>query len=76
MIAYFNYFDEYFKGQHNIKVIDKDYIDLDKINTWEELQVERDKIPSFCGHCRGLDLGFEKWDISKKDINEWMYLEE
>jgi hypothetical protein len=30
LIAYFKYFDEEFRGQHNITVDETDYIDLEK----------------------------------------------
>lgn len=72
MIAYFKHFDKAFDGQHNISVVESDSIDLDNINSWEELQSERNKVPHFCGYCNGLDLNFEEWGITKKDINEWM----
>ena len=71
MIAYFNHFDNAFKGQHNIKLVDSDSIDLDKITTWGELQLERDKVPHFCGHCKGLDLNFKEWSQSERKIDEW-----
>lgn len=72
-MAYFKYFDEEFKGKHPFVLDETDVIDLNKINTWEELQIERDKVPHFCGYCKGLFLSLEKWEITKKDINEWIY---
>lgn len=71
-IAYFDYFDEEFKGQHNIKVDEDDFIDLDKINSFEELQEAKKRISPFCGFCKGNHKDTTEWDISKRDINEWI----
>ena len=76
LVAYFNFFDDEFKGQHNIEINETDHIDLNKINSFEELQIERDKVPHFCGYCRGLDHSREEWGITKRDIKEWVYIEE
>jgi len=73
LIAYFKFFDEEFKDQHIIEINETDCIDLEKINTWEELQIERDKVPHFCGYCRGLDKNLEEWEYTRKNINEWYY---
>lgn len=73
LIAYFKYFDEKFKGQHNIQVTEQDYIDLTKINTFEELMQARQMIPRFCGHCRGSHAISEPWAITKKDITEYLW---
>jgi len=71
-IAFFNYFEEEFKGQHSLKLTEDDYIDLDKINSFEELEEAKKKIPPFCGYCMGNDKKMTKWGTSKKDINEWI----
>ena len=73
LIAYFKYFDKQFEGQHNFVITDEDFIDLDKVNTWEELQVERDKVPHFCGYCRGKDGVAEDWGITKQDLGEYVW---
>jgi hypothetical protein len=46
---------------------------LNKINTWEELQIERDKVPHFCGYCRGKDGIAEDWGITKQDLGEYVW---
>ncbi len=73
LIAYFKYFDEKFKGQHNIEVTGEDYIDLDKINSFEELMEARQMIPRFCGYCRGSHAISEPWGITKHEISEYLY---
>ena len=50
----------------------EDYIDLDKINSFEELQEAKKKIPPFCGYCKGKNKDTIEWGHSKKDINEWI----
>jgi len=72
MIAYFPIFDKTFKGHHSISLMESDHIDLDKINSWDELQIERDKVPHFCGHCRGLDHNMEEWGRTTGEIGEYL----
>jgi MoaA/NifB/PqqE/SkfB family radical SAM enzyme len=73
LIAYWKYFDAEFKGQHNFVITEEDSIDLNKINTFEELQVERAKIPQFCGYCRGHEAIEDKWGITERSISEYVY---
>lgn len=74
LIAYFKYFDDKFKGQHDIQVTEDDYIDLNKITTFEELVEARENmIPRFCGHCRGSHAISEPWAVTKQDISEYLY---
>lgn len=72
LIAYFKYFDDKFKGQHNIQVTEDDYIDLTKINSFEELMEAREMIPRFCGHCRGSHAISEPWAVTKQGIDEYL----
>jgi len=71
-IAYFDYFDDAFKGQHNLKITKDDYIDLDNINSLEELYEAKQKITPFCGYCMGKRKDTTEWCVSEKNINEWM----
>ena len=73
-IAYFNYFDEEFKGEHTLKVTEEDYIDLNKINSFDELKEAKKKAPRFCGNCigDGMKNKMREWKISQKDISEWL----
>lgn len=72
LIAYFKIFDDKFKGEHDITVTEEDYIDLAKINTFEELIEARQMIPRFCGYCRGSHAISEPWEVSKKVISEYL----
>lgn len=72
LIAYFKHFDAKFPGQHQITVTEEDYIDLDKINSFEELVEARKMVPRFCGHCRGSHAISEPWGISRKTIDEYL----
>jgi len=71
-IAYFDYFDKAFKGQHDLKVREQDYIDLDNIHSLEELYEAKKIIPGFCGYCMGNNKSTTDWGISEKNINEWI----
>ena len=71
-IAYFDYFNEEFRDQHNLKVIEEDYIDLDKISSLKEFEEAEKRIPHFCGYCVGTEKDTNDWTISKKDIKEWL----
>ena len=72
LIAYWKYFDAEFEGQHNFVITDEDSIDLDKINSFEELQVERDKVPHFCGYCKGHNAVNDEWGITTRTIDEYV----
>lgn len=71
-IAFFEIFNKKFKGEHNLEISEEDYIDLDEIDSYEELMKKREKIPSFCNYCDGQDKEFIDWKPSKRDINEWL----
>ena len=73
LIAYWKYFDMQFEGQHNFKIQDEDAIHLDRINTYEELQEEREKVPPFCGYCRGHEAVVDEWGITKNHISEFVW---
>jgi len=73
LIAYFKHFDAKFKGQHSIEVTEDDYIDLSRINTFEELLEARKMIPRFCGHCRGSHAIAEPWAVTKGEIGEFLW---
>lgn len=73
LIAYFKHFDAKFKGQHEIEVTEDDYIDLDKVRDFDHLLAERQKIPRFCGHCRGSHALSEPWGLTKGTIDEFLW---
>lgn len=71
-IAFFDVFDNMFKGKHDLSVTPDDYIDLDDINSFEELMEAKEKAPPFCGNCRGDNRNKSNWDQSSKNIDEWL----
>jgi hypothetical protein len=73
IIAYWKYFDMEFEGQHNFEIKDEDAIHLDRIESFEELQKEREKVPPFCGYCRGSEAFSDKWGITERSISEYVY---
>ena len=72
LIAYFEIFDKKFKGQHNIQVTKDDYIDLNEVSSFEELMEAKQKVPRFCGHCRGHNAISEPWGITRQSIDEYI----
>lgn len=71
--AFFDKFDLYFKDKHNIKTSRKDYIDLNNVDSLEELKKLRLKnIPELCSYCYGSEKKWTDWSLSKKSIDEWL----
>ena len=73
-IAYIEYFNKYFKK--DIKLDETDYIDLNDIETFNELIERLNNLkPNFCyQYCNYYDKEHPingKWDKTKKDINEF-----
>jgi hypothetical protein len=70
IVPYIKFFNNYFGKQ--LKVDEKDYIDIYKVNNMNEIFKFLAKPIPFCRYCnikaikRGLD-----WKVSEKDINEW-----
>lgn len=71
-IAFFDVFDENFKGQHNLSINENDYVDLKDVETLEELMEKRKVIPSLCEYCDGSEKSMTDWDISTGSIDEWL----
>lgn len=73
--AYFNYFDNYFNGQHNLKLGDKDgYIDLeDKPTVDDILEFMRTTNFDLCKHCIDCKRNYDiiPWRRSSKELSEW-----
>ena len=70
--AFFDIFDETFKGEHNLKLTKDDYVDLDDIDTLEELMDARKTIPPLCEYCDGSIKKGGKWTMSNNSIDEWL----
>ena len=65
-----NYFNDYF--DKNLSVCDLDYIDIYKINGFEEILHFMSKPIPFCKYCNTKIMKYSnKWDISRKEISEW-----
>lgn len=80
--AQFNYFDEYFKGQHKLKLNGNEYIDLNNKPTGKELiKFIYQSNFELCKHCldakRNCGTYFNdiEWGRTKKEIDEW-YIDE
>jgi wyosine [tRNA(Phe)-imidazoG37] synthetase (radical SAM superfamily) len=76
-IAYIEYFNKRF--DKNIHLDETDYIDLNDVNSFEELiEKLRNVTPNFCyQYCNYYDRNHPKigkWDRTKKDINEFCLL--
>ncbi|MDR3249426.1 MAG: radical SAM protein [Treponema sp.] len=69
--AHIRFFNGYF--HKNLPVCDKDYVDIYKIKSKKEIIDFLCKPFPFCRFCRSQDTTFgEIWDISKKEITEWV----
>ncbi|MDR2410566.1 MAG: hypothetical protein LBE13_20985, partial [Bacteroidales bacterium] len=71
MVAHIKHFNEYF-GK-NLPVTEKDYIDIYKSESVDEVLNFLSKPVPFCRFCNinGLTRG-HKWDISQKKLSEWI----
>ena len=69
-IAYINIFNNFFN--ENIQLDESDYIDINEINSYEELQDKLKKLtPHFCyHHCNPTPIN-GKWKKTNKNINEF-----
>ncbi|GHT52577.1 hypothetical protein FACS1894106_1590 [Spirochaetia bacterium] len=73
-IAYIKYFNSTF-NQH-LQVTDADYIDIYKAKTIDEIFDFLSKPMPFCRYCNIKKTLFGlKWEISKKEMSEWVSLE-
>jgi len=72
--AFFDTFDAKFKGQHNLKITEDDYVDLDDVTTLDELKEKRKKVPQLCEYCDGSEKTRTLWDTSKGELEEWLMI--
>jgi MoaA/NifB/PqqE/SkfB family radical SAM enzyme len=69
--AHIKFFNRYFK--QNLVVGDKDYVDIYKINSKDEIIDFLEKPFPFCRYCMTTETKFAlRWGISKKEITEWI----
>lgn len=81
-IAYFKYFDNYFKNIHNMyssNINKKDFLDLNEvINDQEVYDFIKNSIPTLCNYCNECNrfvnnnMVVDTWHRSNKDIKEWI----
>jgi organic radical activating enzyme len=70
--AFFDVFDNAFKGEHGLKLTEDDYVDLDDIETLDELKERRKTIPPLCNYCDGSEKKRGQWKMSDNSIDEWL----
>jgi MoaA/NifB/PqqE/SkfB family radical SAM enzyme len=71
--AYISVFNEYFS--RNLELSEKDYIDIYKVNSMDEIfEFLRRPVP-FCRFCVNNYAAFP-WKTSKKEISEWVAVKE
>jgi len=69
--AHIRFFNEYFK--QNLVVSDRDYADIHKVGSKEEIIDFLEKPFPFCRYCITTDTKFaQRWGITKKEISEWI----
>ena len=69
--AHIRFFNEYF-GQ-NLVIGEKDYIDIHKAGSKEEIIDFLEKPFPFCRYCKTTETKFaQRWGITKKEITEWI----
>jgi len=69
--AHIKFFNEYFK--QNLAITDKDYVDIYKVNSKEEIINFLEKPFPFCRYCKTSETKFaQRWGISKNEITEWI----
>lgn len=69
--AHIRFFNEYFR--QNLTVTEKDYIDIYKINSKNEIIDFLEKPFPFCRYCKTKETKFaQMWGITKKEITEWI----
>ncbi len=70
--ACIEHFNKYF-GKALKLIPGKDYIELDKVNSLSEIFEFLIAPPAFCRYCNraGVTFGYD-WEVSKKDISEWV----
>lgn len=64
------FLNEYFNL--NFKLNKTDYIDLEKIKSASKINKLFKRPIEFCKYCNDEDLSYDKYRISKKELNEWV----
>jgi len=69
-VAYIQYFNK--KFDMNLEVCEKDFVDIYKMQTIEEILEFLCKPVPFCRYCDMKKTVYTDWFISKKELNEWV----
>jgi MoaA/NifB/PqqE/SkfB family radical SAM enzyme len=69
--AHIRFFNEYFN--QNLVVGEKDYVDIYRVNSKEEIIDFIERPFPFCRYCKTSEMKFaQRWGITKKEITEWV----
>jgi len=69
--AHIKFFNEYFK--QNLVICDKDYVDIYKVNSKDEIIEFLENPFPFCRYCNISGTKFaQRWGVSKREITEWI----
>ena len=68
-IPHINHFNKYFN--QNLEVTDRDYIDIYKTNSIDEILTFLAKPIPFCRYCGPTKITKDYWGPTQKDISEW-----
>jgi hypothetical protein len=69
--AHIKFFNEYFK--QNLVIGDRDYVDIYKVNSKDEIIGFLEKPFPFCRYCMPTETKFaQSWAVTKKEITEWV----
>ena len=69
-IAHIEHFNKYFNT--NLIPTEFDYVDIYKVETYDEILKAMVKPTPFCRFCKTKEFEMGLWEHSKKDINEWI----
>jgi len=71
IVAHIKFFNQYFNQE--LKVSENDYLDINKINSKNEIIDFLEKPFPFCRYCKTKEIQFgQKWSVSKKEMSEWI----
>ena len=69
-IAHIEHFNKCFN--RNLEISEYDYVDIYKVNSYNEILKALIKPTAFCRYCKTDKLEYSTWAPTKKDINEWI----
>jgi hypothetical protein len=68
--SWIRHFNRYFGV--NLQVSDDDFVDIFKVESIEELLAKLARPIPFCRYCRYAESVPAKWEVSKKEMSEWL----